>query len=101
MDGVVNIPVVDIRPTNPNASQQLLDASVSGGFVFVENKDTGIEPSDIARMFELSKQFFALPLEVKEQVSIGSNKAGSNYGWLRQGVEKLDPATQKRPDVKE
>jgi hypothetical protein len=38
---------------------------------------------------------------VKEQVSIASNKAGKNHGWLSQGIEKLDPKTQKRADVKE
>ena len=101
MDSVLDIPVIDIRPGNVNASQQLLDAAASGGFVFIENEDTGINPSDIAQMFELSRSFFALPLEIKEQVSISSNKAGKNYGWLSRGVEKLDPATQKRPDVKE
>jgi isopenicillin N synthase-like dioxygenase len=52
-------------------------------------------------MFELSKEFFHSPLEQKEAVSISSNKAGKNHGWLSQGVEKLDPATQQRPDVKE
>ncbi|KAK5137278.1 hypothetical protein LTR08_000248 [Meristemomyces frigidus] len=95
------IPVIDIRPNNPNAAQQLLEAAANHGFVFIENEDTGIEPADVNRMFELSKQFFALPLEVKEKVSISSNKAGMNWGWLKRGVETLDPATQTRPDVKE
>ncbi|KAK5113735.1 hypothetical protein LTR85_010752 [Meristemomyces frigidus] len=100
-DVEVKIPVIDIRPVNPNAAQQLLAAAAGNGFVFIEPWETGIEQEDVDKMFELSKQFFASPFEVKEEVSISSNKAGKNYGWLSQGVEKLDPATQKRPDVKE
>jgi isopenicillin N synthase-like dioxygenase len=98
-----NIPVIDISPSNPNAPEQLLSAASKYGFVFIKNSPEtgGIPPQDIAKMFELSKEFFAAPVEVKEQVSIASNKAGKNHGWLSQGIEKLDPKTQKRADVKE
>lgn len=98
-----NIPVIDISPSNPDAPEQLLSAASKYGFVFIKNSPEtgGIPPQDIAKMFELSKEFFAAPLEVKEQVSIASNKAGKNHGWLSQGIEKLDPKTQKRADVKE
>ncbi|KAK3110344.1 hypothetical protein LTR53_015445 [Teratosphaeriaceae sp. CCFEE 6253] len=95
------IPVIDIRASNPDAPRQLLDAATRYGFVFIENKDTGVDVADINFMFDLSWQFFASPIEIKEEVSINSNKAVKNHGWLSQGVEKLDPATQKRPDVKE
>jgi isopenicillin N synthase-like dioxygenase len=98
-----NIPVIDISPSNPNAPEELLSAASKYGFVFIKNSPEtgGIPPQDIAKMFKLSKQFFAAPVEVKEQVSIASNKAGKNHGWLSQGIEKLDPKTQKRADVKE
>jgi isopenicillin N synthase-like dioxygenase len=96
------IPVIDISPSNPQAPEQLLSAASNYGFVFIgNNAETGIPPQQIAEMFELSKTFFAAPTEVKEEVSIGSNKAGKNHGWLSQGIEKLDPKTQKRADVKE
>lgn len=79
-----------------------MSAASTYGFVFVENNvEAGIPPQDIATMFDLSKQFFASSTEVKQTVSIGSNKAGKNHGWLSQGIEKLDPKTQKRADVKE
>jgi isopenicillin N synthase-like dioxygenase len=97
-----NIPVIDISPSNQQAPEQLLSAASKYGFVFVENNNkAGIPPQQITEMFELSKKFFAAPTEVKEKVSIGSNKAGKNHGWLSQGIEKLDPQTQKRADVKE
>jgi isopenicillin N synthase-like dioxygenase len=98
----VKIPVIDISGSNPHAPEQLLSAASKYGFVFVENNsEAGIPPRQIAAMFELSKIFFAAPAEVKQEVSIGSNKAGKNHGWLSQGIEKLDPKTQKRADVKE
>jgi hypothetical protein len=98
-----NIPVIDISPSNPNAPEQLLSAASKYGFVFIKNSPEtgGISPKGIAKMFELSKEFFAAPVEVKQEVSIASNKAGKNHGWLSQGIEKLDPKTQKRADVKE
>jgi isopenicillin N synthase-like dioxygenase len=96
------IPIIDVSASNPLAPEQLLSAASTHGFVFIENNAVaGIPPQQIAEMFELSETFFAAPTEVKEEVSIGSNKAGKNHGWLSQGIEKLDPKTQKRADVKE
>lgn len=97
-----SIPIIDLSPSNPDAPQQLLSAASKYGFVFVENNAaTGIPPQDIAKMFEISKEFFASPTEVKQTAAIASNEAGKNLGWLSRGVEKLDPGTQKRADVKE
>ncbi|EME85456.1 uncharacterized protein MYCFIDRAFT_124403, partial [Pseudocercospora fijiensis CIRAD86] len=96
------IPVIDISPHNVEAPKQLLAAARDFGFIFISNdNEAGIPPDLIAQQFEISKDFFSLPTEIKEQVSIASNKAGKNHGWLSQGVEKLDPKTQKSPDVKE
>lgn len=100
-NGEAHIPVIDLSEANATASKQLLDAAYHNGFVFIANNEAGISSDLIANLFGLAKQFFALPSEVKESVSINSNKAGKNHGWLSQGVEKLDPAKQKRPDVKE
>lgn len=97
----LQIPVIDISSANKDAPKQLLDAACRFGFVFIANNQAGIALDLIAELFNLSKDFFALPTEVKQAVSISSNKAGKNHGWLSQGVEKLDPKTQKRPDVKE
>ncbi|KAK4554355.1 hypothetical protein LTR86_008563 [Recurvomyces mirabilis] len=95
------IPIIDIRDSNPEAAQQLLRAAANYGFVYIDNIGGPVKPQAIHDAFGISKHFFALPPEVKQTVAIGSNKAGGNYGWLSRGVEKLDPATQKRPDVKE
>ncbi|KAI7156607.1 Clavaminate synthase-like protein [Hortaea werneckii] len=99
----VNIPVIDLSPSNPHASSELLNAAAHYGFVFIANdpSTTGLSTAEIDKIFSLSKQFFSFPFEIKEEVSIASNQAGKNVGWLSQGIEKLDPATQKRPDIKE
>ena len=93
------IPIIDIRDSS--AAEDLLRAAANYGFVYIDNIDGPVKPGAIANMFDISKRFFDLPTDVKETVAISSNKAGGNHGWLSRGVEKLDPATQKRPDVKE
>ncbi|KAF2213020.1 hypothetical protein CERZMDRAFT_96693 [Cercospora zeae-maydis SCOH1-5] len=102
MSDPLQIPVIDISSANKEAPSELLEAACKFGFVFVANdNEAGISNELIDKLFCISKQFFALPRESKERVSINSNKAGKNHGWLSQGVEKLDPGVQKRPDVKE
>ncbi|KAJ4370051.1 hypothetical protein N0V83_005815 [Neocucurbitaria cava] len=61
----------------------------------------GVALVEIERMFELSKEFFALPRQVKQEISIRWTAAANNHGWISEGAESLDPARQKRPDVKE
>ena len=96
------IPIVNISPSNPSAADELLHAATTQGFVFIENTpDIGIPPSAISQLFDLSREFFASPRAVKDAVAISSNQAGGNYGWLARGIEMLDPASQKRADVKE
>lgn len=98
----ISLPIINISPNNPSAPAQLLSAASQYGFVFIENTpDIGIPPAQIAHLFELSQTFFAAPTEVKERVSIASNVAGKNHGWLSRGVETLDPGVQVRADVKE
>jgi isopenicillin N synthase-like dioxygenase len=69
----MNIPIVNITASNPSAPQQLLQAAKDFGFVFIQNDGESVPPADIAQMFDLSRQFFAAPVEVKEEVSIGSS----------------------------
>ncbi|WPG99778.1 putative oxoglutarate/iron-dependent dioxygenase, non-hem dioxygenase domain-containing protein [Acrodontium crateriforme] len=96
----ITIPVIDISSQNPSAPTQLLEAVVKYGFVFIENNAVGIPPSRISELFNLSQEFFASPQSQKAAVSITSNKAGANHGWLGPGIEKLSVA-QARPDCKE
>jgi len=50
----VQIPVIDISPSNPNAAREVLDAAANFGFVYIENNEAaGMPASDVAGMFEL------------------------------------------------
>ncbi|KAK4943036.1 hypothetical protein LTR66_003240 [Elasticomyces elasticus] len=95
----VDIPVIDISARD--APNQLLNAAAKFGFVFVENNEAGIDARQISHMFDLSRDLFQSPIEIKEACSINSNKSGKNKGWLSMHTEKLDPVTQKRGDFKE
>ncbi|KAH9828874.1 gibberellin 20-oxidase [Teratosphaeria destructans] len=123
-----DVPIVDIRSSNPVAHEELLDAAAKYGFAYIgertnsvgelsgrrhqtcmlmltpndqDTQETGISDDDIREMFQLSQRFFSSPASIKAEVAIPSPQAGKNHGWLGQGVERLDPATQRRPDVKE
>lgn len=50
----VEIPVIDISPSNPNAARDILDAAANFGFVYVENNEAAsMPPAGVARMFDL------------------------------------------------
>lgn len=50
----VDIPVIDISPTNPNAARDILEAACKFGFVYVENNQAaGMPSADVSRMFEM------------------------------------------------
>lgn len=101
---LIDIPVIDINASNSKAPQELLDAACKHGFIFIANDasdESSISTALIDQQFSLSQQFFALPTHIKQQVSVATSTAGKNHGWLSQGIEKLDPGVQQRPDVKE
>ncbi|OCK82339.1 putative oxidoreductase [Lepidopterella palustris CBS 459.81] len=95
------IPVIDISSPSPDVAKEILHAVAKYGFVFVKNHEVGIPPEDIQGMFDLSRDFFSSPSEVKAECSIHSSKSGKNRGWLSMHTETLDPAHQKRGDFKE
>ncbi|KAF1990042.1 oxidoreductase [Aulographum hederae CBS 113979] len=100
----IDIPIIDIASPSPSTAKSLVDAASKYGFVFIRNSHesgNGIPPKDLAGMFDLSKDFFQSPEEVKEQCSIHSAKSGKNRGWLSMHTETLDPNHQKRGDFKE
>ncbi|TKA29276.1 hypothetical protein B0A50_03786 [Salinomyces thailandicus] len=95
------IPLIDIRPSNPHAAHQLLTAATETGFIYLPSSCIPIPPSTLNTIFALSQSFFKSPLSIKQPTSISSNAAGKNLGWVAQGIENLDPSTQKHADVKE
>lgn len=78
---------------DPKVSKELLDAMVSQGFVFIDGHK--FEAGEVDKIFDLSKEFFELPLEYKQNFPFDN----TNSGYIQFNRENLDPS-QKR-DFKE
>ncbi len=83
------IPVIDLADltrSQAELDEALWTAATEVGFFQVVGH--GIEPHEIDAVFELAAEFFALPTDVKERVSM---PAGTNSGW--------EFKSQKRPST--
>ncbi|XP_060892052.1 uncharacterized protein LOC132972920 isoform X2 [Labrus mixtus] len=104
----MSIPIVDFaafsinkrRFSNrrlPALSKQLETAFTEVGFVILKN--TGINHAEVARVMEVSKEFFLMPKEQKEPFRRSSFSESENHGWVSLETESLNPP---RPgDLKE
>ncbi|KAF1815737.1 Clavaminate synthase-like protein [Eremomyces bilateralis CBS 781.70] len=96
------LPIIDL--TSPDSAHDIVAAAREYGFFFVRNTSSSADDlaqGDIDQIFNISKGFFQLPVERKEEVAINSIESGSNRGWLAMERETLDPQHQKRGDLKE
>ncbi|PIG91733.1 2-oxoglutarate and iron-dependent oxygenase domain-containing protein [Gloeocapsopsis sp. IPPAS B-1203] len=98
----MQIPIIDFQPftegdsaTRQAVAQQIYQACHEIGFMYLKNP--GISPQQIEALFNQSKFFFNLPLEVKQQLA-WSDKV-SNRGYVGVERERLDP--DKPGDLKE
>lgn len=89
------VAVVDVSDINQETADKLLEAASTLGFVFIEGSN--FTQSDVSEAFRLSKEFFELPYEQKNQVPIGPD----NYGYSAMNVENLDPDVHAKGDPKE
>ncbi|KAH3670821.1 hypothetical protein WICMUC_004790 [Wickerhamomyces mucosus] len=87
--------VVDVANLDAKTADQILEGFATQGFLFVDGHDFTQEEVD--HFFELSKQYFALPQEVKDKQAIDAD----NCGYTSFHQEKLDPKLQLRGDPKE
>ncbi|KAI5959459.1 hypothetical protein KGF57_002097 [Candida theae] len=78
---------------DPKIAKELLDALVSQGFVFIDGHN--FQASEVDKIFDISKQFFKLPLDYKRKFPFDS----SNSGYIEFNRENLDPNAKK--DFKE
>ncbi|XP_072291229.1 LOW QUALITY PROTEIN: uncharacterized protein [Eucyclogobius newberryi] len=102
------IPVVDFSSHSleqedvSQAEQELVSAELHEaftrvGFVFLQN--TGITPTEVERVMDVSRHFFSQSEEQKSLYSRGRYKENSNHGWVSLQSERLNPG---RPgDLKE
>lgn len=87
--------VVDVSEINQETADKLVEAASTLGFIFIEG--SGFTKQDIDGAFDLSKRFFELPFEEKNQVPIDP----SNHGYSAMNVENLDPQYNTKGDPKE
>ena len=86
--------IVDISNLNdPKVAKELLNAMVSQGLVFIDGHK--FEAGEVEKIFNISKEFFKLPLEYKRKFPFDS----SNSGYIEFDQENLDPNAKK--DFKE
>jgi len=101
-DNELEIPVIDFKPfldgsesSRQAVAAQMRKASKEWGFFYLAN--CGMPEAELADAFVASRQFFALPVEEKNQVAW--QNAESNRGYVGVRRERLDP---ERPgDLKE
>ncbi|KAL3423402.1 2og-fe oxygenase [Phlyctema vagabunda] len=98
-DNAVQIPIIDISGSVPEAqvARELVDAAITYGFVYIKNLGKDIPAAAIDKTFEISKKFFASPIEEKETCKILEN----NRGWSGMHTETLDAKNQRVGDFKE
>ncbi|KAG5356915.1 UPF0676 protein [Yarrowia sp. C11] len=91
----MSVKTVDISTINQATADELIECASRDGFLFLEG--SGFTQKEVDDLFNMSKGYFALPLEEKNKFHIGPE----NHGYSGVNVETLDPATQKKGDPKE
>ncbi|CDH50488.1 oxidoreductase [Lichtheimia corymbifera JMRC:FSU:9682] len=91
------IPIIDFKDFETRSAEiakEVYEACTTIGFFYVANH--GIPQEMIDDAFALSKQYYDLPFEVKDQQAIKDNR-----GYTGLYVQKLDPDRQRQGDHKE
>ncbi|KAI1945160.1 hypothetical protein LOZ57_004458 [Ophidiomyces ophidiicola] len=93
----IELPIIDISKATPEVGRAMLDAATKYGFLYVDGASSDFSNEDVESAFEMSRKFFASPLEEKSEVEMQSD----NKGWSGMHSETLDPEHQQRGDFKE
>lgn len=92
------IPVIDIASALDGTdlarvAADIHRAATDTGFFYIKNH--GIDPALIDQAFNVAKDFFAAPLEVKDSIAVNTDQRG----WMKPGMSRL--AGSKTHDLKE
>ncbi len=74
----MQLPVIDLEQPDEQAAQNVHDACIRYGFLYITNH--GIPQATIDAMEHAIRAFFALPLEAKNQIAADANYRG--YGRM-------------------
>ncbi|ORY91601.1 thymine dioxygenase [Leucosporidium creatinivorum] len=112
----MSVPTIDFGPflhgtqeEKEAVAKELFDAASTVGFMMLKNFHSAIGGKEkVEEAFDKTKQFFQLPMEVKDRLAWQSPE--SNRGYVRQGRERVTQAITKEevealreqaPDYKE
>lgn len=90
------LPVIDITDLSLENSKKLVDAASKHGFLLLKNHPLDKE-NIVDKLFDLSKEFFELPLEIKAKNPINVE----NDGYIAPMVEDLQQDGSGKGDPKE
>lgn len=93
----MEIPTIDLSLEECIATDELLTALEAVGFATLVNH--GIAPTLMEKAFAASKNFFALPVEIKKKYIFQGHE--SNRGYISPGLETHDLEKDCLPDPKE
>ncbi|KAK2744407.1 hypothetical protein FQN57_004304 [Myotisia sp. PD_48] len=93
----IQLPVINLSSLTADTGKEVLDAAIKYGFLYIDAEGTGFSKEIVDSAFEMAQEFFASPIEEKEQVKITTG----NRGWSGMHRETLDPEHQERGDFKE
>ena len=90
-----NLPIIDLADSSKSNCATLLEAASQHGFLLLKNHL--LEETEIDKLFEISKQFFDQPTEIKNELPITTN----NAGYVAPFVEDLQEDGTGEGDDKE
>ena len=89
-----SLPIIDLKEDESTIIHSIFNACSITGFFYIRNHNL-LDAQQ--RMFKLAKEFFRLPLNIKEQHMITEE----NFGYVQRGQENLDSTNKKLIDEKE
>lgn len=102
----MSLPVIDLAPFSDAACADPAAARIASemnsflsdvGFVVLANH--GVDPSAKHQLLAKCREFFALPLEVKQ--ALGIEQSAAHRGYVAMAAESLDDANTAAGDLKE
>jgi isopenicillin N synthase-like dioxygenase len=94
MPSFSSLPIIDLKADESTIIDSIFTACSTTGFFYLRNHNL-LDAQQ--HMFKLAKEFFRLPLNIKEENRITKE----NHGYVRRGQENLDSTNTKLVDEKE
>jgi len=95
---ISEIPVIDISSAMDGTdlakvARNIHSSATGSGFFYIKNH--GIDPALMAQAFQVTKDFFNSPQDIKETIAVNTDQRG----WMKPGMSRL--AGSKTHDLKE